>query len=128
MTKKRTLLYTITCLFILLTLNVQTSAEEQSTFHQQEIQPTQPQTTSAPYEGYLRIYIIEPSSRWTMYDNRSYHNGFIDFAQQEALSIDYQETQQNTITWQGNITENNVQVIAEIFNLVLVDREYFYWR
>jgi thiol-disulfide isomerase/thioredoxin len=51
-----------------------------------------------------------------MYDNRTYHNGFLAFAHQEALSINYQETQKNTITWQGDITENNVLVIAAIFN------------
>jgi len=116
MNKNRIILFTILSLFLLITIPFQSIAEITPTFHQQQIHPSKSQNTSAPYEGYLRIYIVEPNSRWNMYDNRSYHNGFLDFAHQEQLSIDYQETQKNTITWQGDITEDNVLVIAAIFN------------
>ena len=51
-----------------------------------------------------------------MYDDQPYHNGFLDFAYEGALSLEYLETYQNSITWQGNITENNVFVIAALFN------------
>lgn len=116
MNKNRIILFTLLSIILFITIPFQTIAEVTPTIHQKELKPTQPQNDSAPYTGYLRIYIVEPTSRWNMYDNRSYHNGFLNFAHQEQLSIDYQETQQNTITWQGDITENNVQVIAAIFN------------
>jgi hypothetical protein len=36
--------------------------------------------TSQPYNGYLRVYVVEPTSRWDNYDADPYHFGFLDFA------------------------------------------------
>jgi hypothetical protein len=77
---------------------------------------------SLPYEGYLRIYIVEPESRWDNFDGEPYHYGFLGFAFNETISIDYQETYSNNIIWNGNqagysdIEEENIMVIAAIFN------------
>jgi len=68
------------------------------------------------YNGYLRIYIVEPESRYKMYDGRSYHNGFLDFAHEELLTMELDESYENSITWKGDVTEDNVFVIAAIFN------------
>jgi hypothetical protein len=54
---------------------------------------------SIPYDGHLRIYIVEPDSRWNMEDGAPYHYGFIDFAFDDTISIDYLETYENTITF-----------------------------
>ncbi|MCJ2513718.1 MAG: hypothetical protein LN408_04660 [Candidatus Thermoplasmatota archaeon] len=75
-----------------------------------------------PYEGYLRIYVVEPESRWDNFDGEPYHYGFLGFAFNDTLSIDYQETYSNNIIWNGNqegysdIEEDNIMVIAAIFN------------
>ena len=77
---------------------------------------------SLPYEGYLKIYVVEPESRWDNYDDEPYHYGFLDFAYNDTISIDYQTTYTDTIIWDGNqagfsdIEEDNIIVIAAIFN------------
>lgn len=69
-----------------------------------------------PYTGTIKIYIAEPVSRWNMYDGEPYHYAFLDFAYNDEISIEYQDTIENTITWNGDVSENNVIVIASIFN------------
>jgi len=77
---------------------------------------------SLPYQGHLRIYVVEPESRWDNYDNEPYHYGFLSFAFNDTISIDYLDTFSETIVWSGNeigygdIQENNIMVIATIFN------------
>jgi len=79
-------------------------------------------SNSLPYEGYLRIYVVEPVSRWDNYDDEPYHYGFLDFAFNDTISIDYQQTYTNNIIWDGNqagfsdIEEDNIMIIASIFN------------
>jgi len=78
--------------------------------------------TSTPYTGRLRVYIVEPLSRWDNYDNNPYHFGFLDFAINEQLSIEYHGTYTKQVTWNAveagysNIQENNIMVIAAVFN------------
>ncbi len=77
---------------------------------------------SLPYQGHLRIYVVEPESRWNNYDGEPYHFGFLDFAFNDMISLEYQEVFTNSITWDGNqagfgdIQENNIIVMAALFN------------
>ena len=70
----------------------------------------------------MRIYVAEPESRWDNKDGAAYHYGFLDFAAEETLSIEYQDTYTNQVTWDAsdagysNVRENNVIVIATVFN------------
>jgi hypothetical protein len=73
-------------------------------------------TEEIPYNGHLRIYIVEPESRWEDYTGVPYHFGFIDYAFDNTISINYLETYEDTIFWSGDVTEDNVQVIAALFN------------
>ena len=73
-------------------------------------------SSSNPYQGTLKIYIAEPVSRFNMYDGEPYHYGFLDFAYNNEISIDYEDTLEDTIVWDGDVSENNVIVIASIFN------------
>ena len=72
--------------------------------------------TSAPYTGRLRVYVVEPVSRWMMYNGEPYHFGFLGFAFNDAISINPQDTLQKSITWDGDVTETNVMVIAVVSN------------
>ena len=78
--------------------------------------------SNRPYDGRLRVYIVEPVSRWNNYNNDPYHFGFLDFAINESLSIDYLGTYTKQVTWNAsqagynNVKENNVMVIAAVFN------------
>ena len=74
------------------------------------------------YNGRLRLYVVEPTSRWDNDDRDPYHFGFLDFAFDDTLSIPYHDTYSNTIIWDGNqagysnIKETNIMVIATVFN------------
>jgi len=75
-----------------------------------------------PYTGQLRVYVVEPISRWDNYDNEPYHFGFLDFAIDEKLSIDYLDSYSKEVTWSAqdagydNVQQNNIMIIAAIFN------------
>ncbi len=70
------------------------------------------------YEGHLRVYLVEPVSRWNMYDGNPYHYALLDFMVDEPVSID--NIYEKNITWDpdnvGEIDENNLMVIAALFN------------
>lgn len=74
------------------------------------------------YSGRLKVYIVEPKSRWDNYDRDPYHYGFLDFAFDDFINISYLGTYNNKIIWNGidagynNIKEDNLIVIAAIFN------------
>ncbi|UCF13533.1 MAG: hypothetical protein JSW06_04550 [Thermoplasmatales archaeon] len=72
----------------------------------------------APYRGHLRIYIVEIISRWNDYSGEPYHFGFMDFAYDDSLSIDYLDTFTDSITWSGDVEEDNIMVMAATFNPV----------
>jgi len=73
-------------------------------------------SNNGAYNGNLKIYIVEPISRWNMYDNAPYHFALIDFACDTDISLNYLETYQNSFTWNGDATMDNVMVIAAVFN------------
>jgi len=65
------------------------------------------------YEAELRIYVVEPESRWKAYDNKIYFNGFLDFALNTYVTMNVGERFRwsGTFTYAG-LTEANVKVIA----------------
>ena len=77
---------------------------------------------SRPYDGHLRVYVVEPESRWDNYDGDPYHFGFLDFAIDEELSIDYLDAYNAQVTWNAqqagyqNVEEQNIMVMAAVFN------------
>lgn len=68
------------------------------------------------YKGYLRVYIVEIDSRWDMQNGDPYYNAFFDFAFNNEISIDYLDTYEDSIFWTGDIEQDNVIVMAAIFN------------
>lgn len=76
----------------------------------------QPLSNTQPYNGYLRVYIIEPDSRWNMYDGNPYHYAFLDFAYNDMVSINYLGTYTDSITYKGDFENDNVMVVATVFN------------
>ena len=74
------------------------------------------------YPGMLRVYIVEPVSRWNNYDGDPYHYGFLDFAVEEELAIPFGETVERQITWNpsdagySDVSPDNIMAIAVVFN------------
>lgn len=85
-------------------------------------QPITGQMLSPPYDGHLRVYIVEPVSRW--YDSwfYSYDNGFLNWAIDEPISISFEGSYKKTVIWDGkpfgfgDITEQNIRAIAVVTN------------
>jgi len=55
------------------------------------------------YNGHLRVYIVEPESRWIMENGDPYHYSFLDFAVDEEISID--ENYNKNTTWNPNLVD-----------------------
>ena len=68
------------------------------------------------YNGHLRIYIVEIISRWDMENRVPYKNAFLDYAFNDEVGIRYNNTYENSLTWQGDVEEDNVLIVAAIFN------------
>ena len=84
-----------------------------------------------PYKGIIKVYIVEPESRWIMDDGNPYHFGFLDYAINEEIELDYTEEITYSTEWNpkttdfSDITEDNLLVIAAVFNQN-VNQEYAY--
>lgn len=83
---------------------------------------SEPSYPVSDYGGQLRVYVVEPVSRWDDYDGNPYHYGFLDLAMDERLSIECNDSYNKQVTWDAqqigydNVEEQNIMVIAAIFN------------
>jgi hypothetical protein len=100
---------------LLLLLSSLTVLAEGTPIASNAVQPA-PATDAVPYQGHLLIYVTEPLSRWNMQNQQPYHFASLGLADDEDLSIPYQETYTKSITWNGDVTETNVMVMAAVFN------------
>ncbi len=83
---------------------------------------------NSEYNGHIRSYITEISSRYNMTSGNPYHFGFIDYAFNEDITIPAGEVWEDSITWDGSehqdangdyfsdIDPTNIMVITAIFN------------
>lgn len=87
-----------------------------------ETRPAVDKDAKVNYDGRLRVFVVEPTSRWSDYDYKKYHYGFLSFAVDTPVSIPYLETANIQKVWDGNnynfgnITEDNIMVIAVLYN------------
>lgn len=87
-------------------------------------QPTNKDGKAVDYTGTLRVFIVEPSSRWQDNNGMKYEFGFLDFAMVSTLSIPYLGTYEETQTWTAvgtqfnSITQDNVMAQAVVYNSV----------
>lgn len=74
------------------------------------------------YTGTLRIYIVEPTSRWRDSHNHKFDFGFLDFALQESVSVDSGTVWSQTVVWDpatagfSGVVESNIMAIAVMFS------------
>jgi len=77
------------------------------------------------FNGRLRAYIVEKTSRWQTSSGADYHFGLLDYAYNSELSLDPGEAYYETTTWDGaahgfgDISSNNIMIIAAVFDETL---------
>jgi len=73
------------------------------------------------YYSQLRIYVVEPVSSWKASDSKNWYNGFLGFAYDTILTLDYLENFSTTVEWTPDaalppLNESNIKVIAVMFD------------
>lgn len=85
-------------------------------------QSTSETKTDLLYNGRIRIYMVEPVSRWWGTDALPFEFGFLGFAFDTVVSMNYLDTLETTVIWNGaavgfdDIEESNIMAIAAVFN------------
>ncbi len=81
-----------------------------------------PGAIRADYQGTVRVYVVEPSSRWNDQRGAPFEYGFLDFALETAIDIDAATPWEQTLTWDastvglGSVSQSNIMVMAAVFN------------
>lgn len=80
------------------------------------------------YDGLLRVYVVEPDSRWNDQSGDPYHFAVLDIPIDEPLAVPHGQVRPlgDTYTFEktwfgllngfGDITQDNIMVIASLFN------------
>jgi hypothetical protein len=91
------------------------------------------------YQGTLRVFVVEPTSRWADSYGTHFDNGFLAWALVADVVITNTEPWQQTVIWDGaaagygDITQNNVAAVAALYNAVGEMRDayppngYYFW-
>ena len=79
-----------------------------------------------PYIGSLKIYMVEPESRYYDDSSHAYENGFLGYATYIDINVEYGTTWESVFNWDSQnagfdyVTEDNIRAIS-----VLFEDEYF---
>jgi len=74
------------------------------------------------YDGSLKVYITEKTSRWADYIGNSYHYSLIDYAINKEISVEANGNETYSETWLvsssglSNIYPENLWIVAVLFN------------
>ncbi|HEC76913.1 MAG TPA: hypothetical protein ENI33_06635 [Thermoplasmatales archaeon] len=73
------------------------------------------------YEGFFKIYVVEPTSRWKDNEGDYYHFGFLSFAKEEIININAGGEIAENVIWNASehgyeISRDNIMAIAVVFN------------
>lgn len=85
---------------------------------QQEI-PALRSPDAHTYGGYLRIFMVEPNSRYKDVGGVPYDFGFLAFAKNQPITLEYGDTISQTVDWNGStfvINDLNIMAIAVVYN------------
>jgi hypothetical protein len=96
-----------------------TSLQRQSSLTSTETPATPAASKLDSFHGRLRIYIVEPTSRYRDFQNKNYQFGFLDFAVNQEISVDDGLVLTDTVIWNvgsiGAVSLVNIQAIAVVF-------------
>ena len=75
-----------------------------------------------PYIGSLKIYMVEPESRYYDDSSNAYENGFLGYATYVDINVEYGSTWEATYNWDSQtagfdyVTEDNIRAISVLFD------------
>ncbi len=78
--------------------------------------------SQATYDGTVRIYVVEPESRWDDNNGDPFDFGFLDFAQVQTISVPDADTYSNSLSWDPaangwtGVTSDNIEIIVVLFD------------
>jgi len=81
-----------------------------------------PCVTRAGYQGTVRVYVVEPSSRWDDKSGAPFEYGLLDFAMETSIDLNGTTPWEQTLTWDatavglGSVSQSNIMVMAAVFN------------
>ncbi|MFH1687768.1 MAG: hypothetical protein ABIE70_09640 [bacterium] len=93
-----------------------------STHDKAELPPLATGSQTASWAGTVRVFMVEPNSRWNDHQGNPYQFGFLGMAMTEALDLTDATPWTQTVTWNAaysgfsDITSNNIMAIAVLFN------------
>ena len=83
-------------------------------------QRTSPRADNHHYNGFLRIYVVEPYSRYTDYLGNHFAFGFLGLAAEQPITLTYTDTLSSSSNWNAGdfapVAQNNLMLIAVLFN------------
>ncbi|HDN51503.1 MAG TPA: hypothetical protein ENG06_07015 [Thermoplasmatales archaeon] len=86
-----------------------------------EVHLTVHNNENVEYDGILKVYMVEPTSRWNNDAGEPYHFGFLGYAVNEAVTLAAGEQVENTVVWNAShhgyeIHRDNIMAIAVVFD------------
>ncbi len=82
--------------------------------------PAGKKLNSSVYNGTLRVYVVEPVSRYADSYGVPFDFGLLDFAYNQSISLGYTDTIRQTVIWNsasfGVIQQDNIMVLAAVSN------------
>ena len=103
-------------------ITVTATDEHGATSEPATLQVKMPFVMTMSYTGRLRIYVVEPVSRWYNDAGNPYNFGFLDFAYDDTVSVDYMEEKTINVEWNpseagySDVSPDNIMAIAAVFN------------
>jgi len=95
--------------------------------------------TADDYTGTVRIFMVEPTSRWADGNGDPYGFGFLDFALEENIDLKDYDAWEQTVSFNPStagfedVTEDNIMAMVVVFNSDSVQTdafpgyEYYFW-
>ena len=120
---QRTLLGLLAALLLLPTLALSDGADRSPVERPliQKLGPPMQPVMADPedYTGFLRLFVVEPLSRWKASDSKNFYNGFLNLPLDSSIVLADGTRYHLRYYWthtHSNIQENNIAVAATIVN------------
>lgn len=95
-------------------------------------------SATASYSGIVKVYLVEPNSRWSFQSGGDIHQGLLDIIESDSLNLNSGQTASGYHMWDASadagytgVTSSNFEAIVVVFNAAGYDQDawspYGYW-